>query len=148
MCGIVGISAERPIVHHLIAGLQALEYRGYDSAGIAMLTPNGIERLRDIVMIELGEEAHEVVGDVAAGRQCAQDVHLDLVEAYHLVRGEAAKGEPMRRVRFGDGQVGQVDFVEAAIFLAPEHIAPGAVERCDIAITFSQPDTERSQGSG
>jgi glucosamine--fructose-6-phosphate aminotransferase (isomerizing) len=46
MCGIVGISAQRPIVHHLIEGLQALEYRGYDSAGIAMLTPNGIERLR------------------------------------------------------------------------------------------------------
>ena len=46
MCGIVGISAQRPIVHHLIAGLQALEYRGYDSAGIAMLTSHGIERLR------------------------------------------------------------------------------------------------------
>ena len=46
MCGIVGISAQRPIVHHLIAGLQALEYRGYDSAGIAMLTDKGIERLR------------------------------------------------------------------------------------------------------
>src|SRR3990167_3410162 len=46
MCGIVGISAQRPIVHHLIAGLQALEYRGYDSAGIAMLTDHGIERLR------------------------------------------------------------------------------------------------------
>jgi glucosamine--fructose-6-phosphate aminotransferase (isomerizing) len=46
MCGIVGISAQRPIVHHLLAGLQALEYRGYDSAGIAMLTPHGIERLR------------------------------------------------------------------------------------------------------
>jgi glucosamine--fructose-6-phosphate aminotransferase (isomerizing) len=46
MCGIVGISAQRPIVHHLIEGLQALEYRGYDSAGIAMLTPGGIERLR------------------------------------------------------------------------------------------------------
>jgi glucosamine--fructose-6-phosphate aminotransferase (isomerizing) len=46
MCGIVGISAHRPIVHHLIEGLQALEYRGYDSAGIAMLTPGGIERLR------------------------------------------------------------------------------------------------------
>src|SRR6187431_2780499 len=48
MCGIVGISATRPIVHHLIQGLQALEYRGYDSAGIAMLTPNGIERLRTL----------------------------------------------------------------------------------------------------
>jgi len=46
MCGIVGISAQRPIVRHLIEGLQALEYRGYDSAGIAMLTPQGIERLR------------------------------------------------------------------------------------------------------
>jgi glucosamine--fructose-6-phosphate aminotransferase (isomerizing) len=46
MCGIVGISAQRPIVRHLIEGLQALEYRGYDSAGIAMLTPHGIERLR------------------------------------------------------------------------------------------------------
>ena len=46
MCGIVGISAQRPIVKHLIEGLQALEYRGYDSAGIAMLTPKGIERLR------------------------------------------------------------------------------------------------------
>ena len=46
MCGIVGISAQRPIVKHLIEGLQALEYRGYDSAGIAMLTPQGIERLR------------------------------------------------------------------------------------------------------
>jgi glucosamine--fructose-6-phosphate aminotransferase (isomerizing) len=46
MCGIVGISAQRPIVRHLLEGLQALEYRGYDSAGIAMLTPQGIERLR------------------------------------------------------------------------------------------------------
>ncbi len=46
MCGIVGISANRPIVHHLLEGLQALEYRGYDSAGVALLTANGIERLR------------------------------------------------------------------------------------------------------
>ncbi len=46
MCGIVGISAKRPIARHLIEGLQALEYRGYDSAGIAMLTAQGIERLR------------------------------------------------------------------------------------------------------
>ncbi len=46
MCGIVGISAQRPIARHLIEGLQALEYRGYDSAGIAMLTAQGIERLR------------------------------------------------------------------------------------------------------
>jgi glucosamine--fructose-6-phosphate aminotransferase (isomerizing) len=46
MCGIVGISAQRNIVQHLIAGLSALEYRGYDSAGVALLAPEGIVRLR------------------------------------------------------------------------------------------------------
>jgi len=46
MCGIVGISAQRNIVQHLIAGLSALEYRGYDSAGVALLGPEGIVRLR------------------------------------------------------------------------------------------------------
>ncbi|HEX5756953.1 MAG TPA: glutamine--fructose-6-phosphate transaminase (isomerizing) [Arenimonas sp.] len=46
MCGIVGISAQRAIASHLIAGLSALEYRGYDSAGIALLTGDGIARLR------------------------------------------------------------------------------------------------------
>jgi glucosamine--fructose-6-phosphate aminotransferase (isomerizing) len=46
MCGIVGISAQRDVVTHLISGLKALEYRGYDSAGIAVLTANGLDRLR------------------------------------------------------------------------------------------------------
>jgi glucosamine--fructose-6-phosphate aminotransferase (isomerizing) len=46
MCGIVGISAQRNIVQHLIAGLSALEYRGYDSAGVALLGKEGIVRLR------------------------------------------------------------------------------------------------------
>ena len=34
MCGIVAAAAERDVVPILIAGLKALEYRGYDSAGI------------------------------------------------------------------------------------------------------------------
>src|SRR5688500_16082032 len=46
MCGIVGISAQRDVVQHLIAGLKALEYRGYDSAGIAVLTDAGLDRRR------------------------------------------------------------------------------------------------------
>jgi glucosamine--fructose-6-phosphate aminotransferase (isomerizing) len=46
MCGIVGISAQRDVVNHLISGLKALEYRGYDSAGIAVLTANGLDRRR------------------------------------------------------------------------------------------------------
>jgi glucosamine--fructose-6-phosphate aminotransferase (isomerizing) len=46
MCGIVGISAQRDVVNHLISGLKALEYRGYDSAGVAVLTGDGLKRLR------------------------------------------------------------------------------------------------------
>ncbi|HKJ21115.1 MAG TPA: glutamine--fructose-6-phosphate aminotransferase, partial [Woeseiaceae bacterium] len=37
MCGIVGAVAERDIVPVLIEGLRRLEYRGYDSAGIAVV---------------------------------------------------------------------------------------------------------------
>jgi glucosamine--fructose-6-phosphate aminotransferase (isomerizing) len=46
MCGIVGAAARRDVVGTLIAGLKALEYRGYDSAGIALLTGHGLERVR------------------------------------------------------------------------------------------------------
>ena len=37
MCGIVGAISERNVVPILIEGLRRLEYRGYDSAGIAAL---------------------------------------------------------------------------------------------------------------
>ena len=46
MCGIVGAVAERNIVPILMEGLRRLEYRGYDSAGIAIL--NGTEHLRRV----------------------------------------------------------------------------------------------------
>ena len=46
MCGIVGVAARRDVVPTLIHGLKSLEYRGYDSAGIALLTDQGLERLR------------------------------------------------------------------------------------------------------
>lgn len=41
MCGIVGAVAERNVVEILLEGLKRLEYRGYDSAGVALLSPNG-----------------------------------------------------------------------------------------------------------
>ena len=46
MCGIVGIAARKNVVPLLINGLKALEYRGYDSAGVALLTADGLRRLR------------------------------------------------------------------------------------------------------
>ena len=37
MCGIVGAVAERSVAPILLQGLQRLEYRGYDSAGVAVI---------------------------------------------------------------------------------------------------------------
>jgi glucosamine--fructose-6-phosphate aminotransferase (isomerizing) len=46
MCGIVGAVAERNVVPILMEGLRRLEYRGYDSAGIAIATDGRISRVR------------------------------------------------------------------------------------------------------
>ena len=46
MCGIVGAIADRDVVPVLIEGLKRLEYRGYDSAGIAVIDTDGVRRVR------------------------------------------------------------------------------------------------------
>ena len=46
MCGIVAASTHRQVSEILISGLRALEYRGYDSAGIAVQQDGGLLRLR------------------------------------------------------------------------------------------------------
>ncbi len=46
MCGIVGAIAQRNVTGILIEGLNRLEYRGYDSAGIALSSDNQLQRLR------------------------------------------------------------------------------------------------------
>ncbi|MGB5640554.1 MAG: glutamine--fructose-6-phosphate transaminase (isomerizing), partial [Sedimenticolaceae bacterium] len=49
MCGIVGAIAERNVVPILMEGLRRLEYRGYDSAGIAVSNPNArLQRIRSV----------------------------------------------------------------------------------------------------
>jgi glucosamine--fructose-6-phosphate aminotransferase (isomerizing) len=48
MCGIVGAVAERNVVPILMEGLRRLEYRGYDSAGMAILADGNISRIRRV----------------------------------------------------------------------------------------------------
>ncbi len=46
MCGIVGIVGTKTVTDRLIDGLKRLEYRGYDSAGVAVLNGSGLKRAR------------------------------------------------------------------------------------------------------
>src|SRR5680860_695779 len=48
MCGIVGYTGSRPCREILLAGLEKLEYRGYDSAGISLLADGEIETVRAV----------------------------------------------------------------------------------------------------
>ncbi len=48
MCGIVGYVGSRPAKELLLSGLQKLEYRGYDSAGISVLADGQIESVRAV----------------------------------------------------------------------------------------------------
>ena len=48
MCGIVGYVGARPVREQLLAGLEKLEYRGYDSAGISVLNGDGVDSVRAV----------------------------------------------------------------------------------------------------
>ncbi|MBW2614538.1 MAG: class II glutamine amidotransferase, partial [Deltaproteobacteria bacterium] len=67
MCGIVGAVAQRDVTPILLEGLRRLEYRGYDSAGIAVLnSDNLLERTRVAGKIEDLERALD--GDQLSGK--------------------------------------------------------------------------------
>ena len=46
MCGIIGITSEKPVLSNIISSLKKLEYRGYDSAGIATFSDNFIDEVK------------------------------------------------------------------------------------------------------
>ena len=68
MCGIVAAVADRNIVPVLLEGLRKLEYRGYDSAGLALINASGLQRLRAVGRVaELTAQADETGADGHTG---------------------------------------------------------------------------------
>ena len=56
MCGIIAAASNRNVGKLLVQGLHKMEYRGYDSAGIALHQDNGIAHLRTLGKVQLLEE--------------------------------------------------------------------------------------------
>ncbi|PKL98799.1 MAG: glutamine--fructose-6-phosphate aminotransferase [Gammaproteobacteria bacterium HGW-Gammaproteobacteria-9] len=87
MCGIVGAVAERNITAILLEGLKRLEYRGYDSAGVAVLDDSGtLERLRrngKVAELEQAQQQTPLVGRLGIahtrwathGAPCERNAH-------------------------------------------------------------------------
>lgn len=70
MCGIVGYIGDRDTQEVLIEGLKKLEYRGYDSAGIAVFTPEGLKISKSIgrlANLESKLENAPLVGNAGIG---------------------------------------------------------------------------------
>ena len=71
MCGIVGaIRAHHNVVDFLTDGLKRLEYRGYDSSGIAVNTDGNIKRVRRVGRVQLMEDAARekgIAGSIGIG---------------------------------------------------------------------------------
>ncbi len=114
MCGIVGAVAERNVVPILMEGLRRLEYRGYDSAGIAIGVEDGISRVRRVGKVQELQNAlddspvrggtgishtrwatHGVPNEVNAHPHLSKDriaiVHNGIIENYEELRGDLAE---------------------------------------------------------
>ncbi len=95
MCGIVGAVASRNVVSTLIEGLSRLEYRGYDSAGIAVLSGANIERVRAVGRVSaMTDKANEakLAGQVGIGHT-RWATHGGVTESNahpHVSKGEIA----------------------------------------------------------
>ncbi len=111
MCGIVGAVAERNVVPILMEGLRRLEYRGYDSAGLAVLAGRDLSRVRRLGKVQALQDAldehplrgfigvahtrwatHGAPSEINAHPHVSGDdvalVHNGIIENYETLRAE------------------------------------------------------------
>ncbi|MHC3493212.1 glutamine--fructose-6-phosphate transaminase (isomerizing) [Pectobacterium brasiliense] len=116
MCGIVGAVAQRDVAEILLEGLRRLEYRGYDSAGLAVVDSEGnVARLRRLGKVQVlfqAAEEHELHGGTGIahtrwathGEPSEENAHPHVSEHITIVHnGIIENHEPLRELLIGRG---------------------------------------------
>lgn len=95
MCGIVGAASARNIVPVLLEGLRRLEYRGYDSCGIAVIVNNELRRARSVQRVadlstQIDQDGLDSSTGVAHTRWATHGAPVTSNAHPHFSRGEIA----------------------------------------------------------
>jgi glutamine---fructose-6-phosphate transaminase (isomerizing) len=153
MCGIVGIIAKDRVAPGLIEGLRRLEYRGYDSAGIATLVDGHIERRRAEGKLEnlvLRLDREPVQGAIGIGHTRwathglptetnAHPIATDRVAVVH--NGIIENFQALRRELEAAGHVFQTETdTEAVAILATHFLNQGLLPADAVAQTLARLD--------
>jgi len=151
MCGIVGIISKHAVADELIAGLRRLEYRGYDSAGIATLINGRIERrraegkLNNLAARLVREPVHGTIGIghtrwATHGQPTETNAHpiaTDKVAVVH--NGIIENFQALRRELTGLGYRFETETdTEAVTILATHHLKQGLKPAQAVARTLER----------
>src|SRR5690242_13956153 len=151
MCGIIGIIGKNPVAAELIEGLRRLEYRGYDSAGVATLIDGRIERRRaegKLANLVTRLEREPVQGTIGIGHTRwathgqpteanAHPIATDRVAVVH--NGIIENFQELKRELIGLGHdfVTQTD-TEAVAILVTHHLKRGLAPAQAVAATLAR----------
>ncbi len=159
MCGILGIIGDRSAVPLLVEGLKRLEYRGYDSAGVATLDAGQISRRRaegKLVNLEARLEAEPLGGTIGIGHTRwathgaptennahphATDkvalVHNGIIENYQDIKAELSARGVVFETETDTECVAQLVTRLLADGLSPEAAVANALARIEGAFAFA-----------
>src|SRR5918912_358050 len=139
MCGIVGILGRAPVAELLVDSLKRLEYRGYDSAGVATLEGKKLDRRRaegKLKNLEAKLEAKPLAGHTGIGhtrwathgRPTENNAHPHSTERVAVVHnGIIFAGEDDLMIGAGNGPPLAIGYGEGEMYLGSDAIALGPV---------------------
>ena len=149
MCGIIGIIGEQPATPLLVEGLRRLEYRGYDSAGVATLIEGRIERRRaegKIVNLQSALDADPLAGTIGIGHTrwathglpTEQNAHPHATDRVAMVHnGIIENFQALRSALIESGRVFESETdTEAVVHLVSHYLDDGLSPEAAVAATL------------